>query len=134
MTNEQLQIIKGELTADPLQRGYAAMSDEDAAASLMRQDRTVDREQLSSGVLVSCLDKAEFTALSNADKAYLNLFITASDVPMTADVRQALRSMFPAGSKTRQNINQSTRRIGSRAEELGLASVTTSGIADAKRL
>lgn len=103
--------------------------------SLLNQpNRTIDRENLSSGVLVSCLDKAEFTALSNADKAYLNLFITASDVPMTTDVKQALRGMFPAGSKTRQNINQSTRRVGSRAEELGLSGVTPSDIADSKRL
>lgn len=134
MNDEQLAILKEELTADPLQRGYAAMGDDDAALSINRSDRTIDREQLSSGVLVSCLDKAEFTALSNADKAYLNLFITASDVPMTKDVRQALRGMFPADSKTRQNINQSTRRIGSRAEELGLSGVTPSTIADAKRL
>lgn len=33
MTDEQLQIIKDELTADPLQRGYAAMNDDDAAKS-----------------------------------------------------------------------------------------------------
>ena len=59
MNQEQLQIIKDELTADPLQRGYAAMSDESAANSLMQQNRTVDRENLSSGLLVSCLDKTE---------------------------------------------------------------------------
>jgi hypothetical protein len=134
MTPAELATLKTEITTDPLGRGYAAMDDESASKSLNKLIRTIDRESLSSGLLVSCLDKAEFTALVAADKAYLNLFITATEVPMTADVRQALRNMFPAGSKTRANINQATKRDGSRAEELGLGNVTPSDIADSKRL
>lgn len=129
-----LAALKTEMTTDPLARGYAAMGDVALSESLNAIDRQPDRESLSSGLLVSCLDKAEFTALVAADKAYLNLFITASEVPMTTDVRQALRTMFPVGSKTRTNINQATKRPGSRADELGLGHVTPSDIADARRL
>tara|TARA_R110000868_G_scaffold335044_1_gene595787 strand:- start:767 stop:1177 length:411 start_codon:yes stop_codon:yes gene_type:complete len=127
------QALKIELTTDPATIGYAAViTDHGAVAKLINTTgRVIDRPSLSSGVLVSCLDKVEFTALGAADKNYLNLFVTASDVPMTIDIQSALRTMFPAGSKTRANINQATKQTGSRADELGFGFVTTSDIADA---
>lgn len=131
---ERLQAIKTELTTDPLNRGYASLDDEQAARAFSRPDRTVDREQLPSGVLVSCLDKADFAALAAADRTYLNLFVSASDVPITAAVKQVLAGMFAAGTTTRANIVQAMQRSGSRAIELGLGNVTASDIADAKRI
>jgi len=130
-----LVALKTEITTDPAAVGYTdAKGDHVAIAKLMNKPgRSIDSETLSSGVLVSCLDKTEFTALSAPDKAYLNLFVTAGTVPMTAEVRQTLRAMFPAGSSTRKNINAATRRDASRAEELGFGRVTESDIADALR-
>lgn len=130
-----LAALKTELTSDPAAIGYAAANgDHDAITKLLnRPQRTIDAESLPSGVLVSCIDRAEFAALSAADKQYLNLFVTAGDVPMSQNVRQALRVLFPAGSETRTRINRATRRAGSRAEELGLGRVTESDVADALR-
>jgi hypothetical protein len=130
-----LAALKAELTTDPAAIGYAAANGDHVAIArlLNKSGRSVDSESLSSGVLVSCLDKTEFTALSAADKQYLNLFVTAGEVPMTAEVRQTLRAMFPQGSKTRQNINAATKRNASRAEELGFGRVTESDVADALR-
>jgi hypothetical protein len=130
-----LVALKTELTNDPAAIGYAAANgDHVALAKLVNKPgRSIDSESLSSGVLVSCLDKAEFTALTAPDKAYLTLFVTAGEVPMTQEVRQTLRALFPVGSKTRSNINQSTKRDASRAEELGFGRVTESDIADALR-
>jgi len=130
-----LAALKTEITTDPAAIGYAAANgDHEAIAKLLNKpQRTIDAGSLSSGVLVSCIDKTEFAALTAADKAYLNLFVTAGDVPMTANVRQALRSLFPAGTETRNRINAATRRAGSRAEELGLGRVTESDVADALR-
>lgn len=130
-----LVALKAEITSDPAAIGYAAANgDHDAIAKLLnRPQRTIDAETLSSGVLVSCIDRAEFAALPAADKAYLNLFVTAGEVPMSANVRQALRALFPANSETRTKINQATRRTGSRAEELGFGRVTESDVADALR-
>lgn len=130
-----LAALKTEITSDPASIGYAAVNgDHDAIAKLLNQpQRTIDAETINGGVLVSCLDKVEFAALSAADKAYLNLFVTAGDVPVTANVRRALRALFPAGSETRNRINAVTRRAGSRAEELGFGRVTESDVADALR-
>ena len=130
-----LVALKTELTTDPESIGYAAANGDHVAVARMlnKPGRSIDGEKLSSGVLVSCLDKTEFTALSAPDKAYMNLFVTAGDVPMTQEIRQSLRQLFPAGSKTRTNINQATKRDGSRAEELGFGRVTESNVADALR-
>jgi len=128
-----LVALKTELTSDPAGLGYAGKSHEDQAVLINKPQRTIDAETINGGVLVSCLDKTEFAALTAADKAYLNLFVTAGDVPVTANVRQALRALFPAGSETRNRINAATRRNGSRAEELGLGRVTESDVADALR-
>jgi len=128
-----LVALKTELTSDPAGLGYAGKSHEDQAVLINKPQRTIDAETINGGVLVSCLDKTEFAALTAADKAYLNLFVTAGDVPVTANVRQALRALFPAGSETRNRINAATRRNGSRAEELGLGRMTESDVADALR-
>lgn len=128
-----LAALKTEITTDPTAIGYAAASgDHVAIAKLMNKPgRSIDSESISSGLLVSCLDQTEFTALTAAQKAYLNLFVTAGDVPMTQKSRQALRGMFPVGSETRQAINQAAKRDASRAEELGFGRVTESDVADA---
>lgn len=128
-----LVALKNEITNDPAGIGYAAAGDDHVAIAklLNKPGRSIDRETLTSGELVSCLDQTEFTSLSAPQKAYLNLFVTAGNVPMTQDVRQALRGMFTAGSKTRGNINAATRRDASRAEELGFSRVTESDVADA---
>lgn len=128
-----LTALKTEIKTDPAGIGYAGNTHEAIAKLLNTRQRTIDAETLSSGVLVSCLDRTEFQALSEADKQYLNLFVTAGDVVMSRNVRQALRSLFPQGSDTRQKINQATKRQGSRAEELGLGHVTESDVADALR-
>ena len=128
-----LVALKAEITSDPQAIGYAEKSHEEIARLLNRPGRSINSESLSSGVLVSCLDRVEFAALSASDRNYLNLFVTAGAVPMTSEVRQTLRALFPAGSSTRQNINRATKRDGSRAEELGLGRVTESDVADALR-
>lgn len=127
--------LKTEITSDPTAIGYATASGDHVAIArlLNRPQRTIDAETLPSGLLVSCIDRAEFAALPAADKQYLNLFVTAGDVPMSQNVRQALRALFPVGSETRTKINQATRRAGSRAEELGFGRVTESDVADALR-
>ena len=128
-----LVALKNEITNDPAGIGYAAAGDDHVAIArlLNKSGRSIDSESLSSGLLVSCLDQTEYVALTAPQKAYLSLFVTVGDVPMTPDVRQALRGMFAAGSKTRGNINAATKRDASRSEELGFGRVTESEVADA---
>lgn len=126
--------LKTELTTDPLARGYAGMGDEAAAVSLNAPNRTPDRETLDSGLLMSCVVRSEYDALSAADKDYFRQVIAAGSVPITSALRQGIGNVFGAATTTRANIIAALKRVGSRAEELGLGSVTTSDVARARAL
>ena len=131
-----LAALKTELTTDPLGRGYAVMTDEQAAASLALSDRQADRDMLDSALLVASIVRAEYATLSANDKDYVRL-VGAVDgpLPLTANLKTQLGAIFPAGSATRANLVALLKRTGSRAEELNLGgSPTPSDVADAKRL
>ena len=133
MTPEQLIALKTELTNDPLALGYAGKEHDTIARLLNKTQRSIDAETISAGLLVSCLDDVEYTALVATKKDYLRLLVSAGEIVMNGNVRQSLREMFAQGSKTRQAINKATKRDGCRAEELGLGRVTESDVADALR-
>ncbi len=52
--------LKAEIDADPLSRGYAAMSDADVAASLMAQDRDKPLASMTGDEVFSFTDTEEF--------------------------------------------------------------------------
>lgn len=125
-----LQALKTELS----EARYRNMSDEQVADSLNVSDRPVNADSLQSGMLVASIVRAEFSALSPADKDYVRLIAMAETMPITATLKTELGSIFPANSQTRTNLVSLLKRTGSRAEELGLGIVTPSHVADAKRL
>lgn len=129
-----LVALKAELTTDALNRGYAAMTDEQAADSLNLRNRQPDAETLSSGVFVASLVSAEYDLLSNAKKDYCRLIAMAGSLPITAQLKAELAGIFAAGTQTRANLLAAVKRTGSRAEELGLGRVTPSDVANAKRI
>lgn len=129
-----LVALKSELNSDPLGRGYAAMSDEQAANSLNVSDRTPNRDTLDAGYLVASIVQSEYGSLSAAQKDYLRLIAMAQTLPLTATVKVELGAIFPANSATRANLLALMKRPGSRAEELGLGTITPSNVADARRL
>lgn len=129
-----LVALKQELTNDPLNRGYASMTDAQAADNLNLGDRQPNREELDSGTLVSSIVRSEWATLSAADKDYVRLIALAESVPITATLRSELSDVFPQGTTTRNNLRALLKRTGSRAEELGLGRVTPSDVAAARRL
>lgn len=129
--------LKAELLTDPLGRGYAGMTDEQAAKSLNKPDRPgVPREAIDGGLLASCLVRTEYAALNAADKEYVRLLCaTATPIPLTAHFKGELRDVFGANTGMRTKLMDAIKRSGTRAEELELGgTVTPSDVADAKRL
>lgn len=118
----QLTILKTELTADPLARGYSGMTDLQAATSLNTVYRTVNRPQLTSAELLDALDEAEYDALTTAQKGKLNVLLGmgAMNVEPGKVARGWLLSMFGVGTATRTALVAAVVRTVSRAEELGL--------------
>ncbi len=135
MTPAQLQTLSTELKADPLGRGYTTLDDESAAANVSRPDRSVAREEISGGLIASCLTRAEYVALAADDKDYVRLLCsTAAPIPLSSALRTQLAAIFPANSATRANIQKAVNRSGTRAEELNIPTPTTSDVATARRL
>ena len=129
-----LVALKTELTTDPASLGYAGKSHEDQASLINKPQRTVNREQFSGGELASCLDPTEFAALTANQRAWIQTLTAASGMlTLYASLRQDIRAVLATATKSLQKFNQTINRAGSRAEELGLGSVTTSDVADALR-
>lgn len=129
-----LVALKAELTTDPLSRGYAAMSDEQAATNLNTPNRNPNRETLDSGLLIASIVRSEYVALTANEKDYVRLIAMAQSLPLTQNLKSELGAVFGANTQTRANLLALMVRPGSRAEELGLGAVTPSDVADARRL
>lgn len=125
--------LKTEIQTDPLSRGYSAMTHEQIADSLNAANRTDDRDSITGGEVLSCVDRTELEALQTNPKYYLERVISAGTIPLNATIRQQLRQLFSAGTNSRQALVDLLRRVASRAEELKLGRVTTSDVADALR-
>jgi hypothetical protein len=126
--------LKTELTTDPAGLGYAGKAHEDQAILINRPQRTVNRDQFSGGELASCLDPTEFAALTANQRAWIQTLTAASGMlTLYASLRQDIRAVLATATKSLQKFNQTINRAGSRAEELGLGSITTSDVADAFR-
>ena len=129
-----LVALKTEITSDPAAIGYAGNSHEQIAVLINRPQRTVNREQFSGAELASCFDPVEFAALTAVQRTWIQM-LTSSNGMLTlyASLRQDIRAVLATATKSLQKFNQTINRSGSRAEELGLGSVTTSDVADALR-
>lgn len=129
-----LQDLKTELTTDPIGRGYAGMTDEQAAESLNAPGRQVNRDSVTGGEIAASLVRAELAQLNAAEQNYVRALMPCDSIPLTANFKTQFGDLFPQGSATRANIMAILKRNGSRAEELGLGRVTPSDVANAKRL
>lgn len=124
-----------ELTTDPLGRGYAAMSDVQAAASLNTRNRTgPDRGIIPSYELINATVPAEWNSLSATEKQRYQTITGAGSVDIqNANVRAALAAMFGAGTTTRTNMVALQSGVSiSRADELGLGVVGDGHVASAR--
>jgi hypothetical protein len=129
-----LVALKTELTTDPAGLGYAGKSHEDQAVLINRPQRTMNREQFSGADLASCLDPVEFAALTAVQRTWIQTLTSAYGLlTLFASLRQDIRAVLATATKSLAKFNQTINRTGSRAEELGLGSVTTSDVADALR-
>lgn len=63
-----IDILKAELTVDPLARGYSGMSDRAATDDLNTIYRTTNKAMMTGTEVFNAIDKAEFNALSATNK------------------------------------------------------------------
>lgn len=133
----QLQVLRDEISNDPLARGYATMSDAEIADSLREiLDRTIERPTLSASEIFEAIDENEYDALSAGQKQKLGVLLGLGDLIQIGTGSRArgwLLSMFPPGTATRVSLIALATLQSSRAEELGLGRVLTGDVMEAKR-
>lgn len=116
--------LKNELVNDPLARGYAALSDADAAAALNAVNRSVNVYTLTGDDVFGATDAGEFDALTdNARLMWLSFCARQEIDPFAQANLNFVTSIFGAGSITLTALGAIRTKTISRAEELGLGTV-----------
>jgi len=127
--------LRDELRLDPLARGYAGMTDQQAADSLNAVKRAIPRTSIGGKDLLACTTVAELVALTAANRDVYLALIQMDSLDITnANVRNILGALFAAGTTTRTNLvalGSSTVAV-SRAGELGLGEVTAGEVQRAR--
>lgn len=132
-----IQALKNELTSDPLTRGYAGMSDQEAADDLNAVYRTRQDERIDQADVYNSVDASEFQALAAGEKqevwdivhvgGALGLWVRPGDL-----ARDRFITIFGAGSQTITDLQALITHDISRADELGLGKVSASDVGEAR--
>ncbi len=131
--------LKTELTDDPLTRGYAGMTDQQAADDLNTAYRTRNRTNMTGDEIAQQADPVEFNGLDDGSanntadvKAHwLALCARESIDPFAATNEQLVIAIFGAGSASVANLQAARLESITRAQELGLR-VTRSAVEGAR--
>ena len=134
------QALHDELTNDPLARGYAGMTDEQAAADLNTVYRTRNRASLSGDEVFQATVPAEFNALSDGSgnntadiqSHWIGFCGRETIDPFATANVQFVIDTFGSGSTTVSNLQALRVEDVSRAEELGLGTVTAGDVQKAR--
>ena len=121
-------VLAAELGGDPLSRGYAAMTDAEAAADLNMLYRTRQSERADPADAYNVIDQSEWSALAAAQQQEIAAILQIGTalghlVTPGSRVRQRFIAIFGAGSDTIAALLDLITVDISRAEELGLGAV-----------
>jgi len=127
-----------ELDLDPLSRGYAGMTDIEAAGDLNTEYRVRMLGRLDTGDVYNSIDVSEFTALTDGQRQevwdMLHVGGTGLWVRPGDTARTRLISIFGAQSTTIQALAALLVENISRAQELGLGRVRPGHVEKARRI
>jgi len=128
-----INILKTEITTDPLGRGYSGMTDEQVAVSLNTVDRERNLASITGDIAFSATDGAEFAALS-ATKQQLWLAFCGRETinPFGTSNVAFVQWIFGAGSTTVSNLANVRKEPVSRGNELGIGLVRPGDVNQAR--
>lgn len=133
-----IDALKTELTTDPLGRGYAGMTDEQAAADLntVYRDNPNPPEVVSAAAIWNALDATEYDGLNQTNQGVVD-FIggLGGDIPIASGlIKTKLFALFGAGTTSRNNlIALASGGQVSRGQELGVGKVSAGFVEEARR-
>lgn len=113
-----------EVTADPLGRGYAGMTDQQLLDSLNALDRTRNVTDLSAEIVYDAIDHTEWNALTDAQRTRIMELLHMPDgVNLWGRALDEFKSIFGTGSATAASLNALRTVPISRSEECGWSAV-----------
>lgn len=132
-----IDTIKNEIDTDPIVRGYAGMTDLQVLADGSALTRTRDRTTMTAGEMWENMDRTEFIALSDPNKARVDrvLGLGAEVIVGPGNNHNAVQELvdtFGAGSTTITNLATARAESISRWTELGLSKVGLGMIQEAR--
>jgi hypothetical protein len=129
-----IETLKDELNIDPLSRGYASMSDEEAAINLNTVYRTMARDYVAGWEIFNVTDDTEYGALTDSQKASWDALCGIDNVSIDSGIAKSREAeLFGPGTTTRDNLISLKTLNVSRGVELGLGVVKVGHIEEARR-
>jgi hypothetical protein len=119
----QLAILRDELLTDSLGRGYAGMTDLQAADDLNLLNRSRNKVTMEAHEVFNSIDQTEFNALTEADKLRIFDVLHMGAVNPFGLEAAIFVDVFGGGSTTITALQAARVENISRATELGLANV-----------
>ena len=134
MNHAQMEILKSEITADTLTRGYAGMNDLEVAADLNTVYRTQTRDTVSGSEIFNATDDVEYAALStDAKRASWDALCGIDSINTSSGVAKARETeLFGGGTTTRANLAALRLSSVSRATEIGIPTVFEGNVQEAR--
>lgn len=121
--------LSDEIATDPLGRGYAGMTDAEAADDLNTAYRSRNRAAISGDEAFQATDTTQFAALTDVSRQLWLAFCGRAAIDPFATANVAfVQWLFGAGTQTLINLAAIRAEPISRSEELGLWAVTAADV------
>ena len=118
-----MRILEDEIASDPLERGYAAMTDAQLLTSFNAADRSRNRTSMTGCEVKLQIDTSEYNALSDAKKLRLIELLKRDDLNLFGLDLDIMVDIFGA-STTGSNLATARVELISRGVEIGWGDVT----------
>ncbi len=130
-----IDALRDELLNDPLARGYAVMSDADAADDLnsLLTGRTRPRASMTSTEVWQAIDVTELRALADGDRSLVMAVLQFEQINPFGNEASLFMALFGGGSATITALIVARQETVSRAVELDLGKVKPGNVEEARR-
>jgi len=133
LTATELPILIEELTNDPLNRGYATMSDAEVEESIRNvYDRTRIKAWMESSEVFQAIDITEFNALTDLRQRNVMSVLAFGRVNPQGREADMFINYFGAGSTTIQTLQTARQQSINRCTELGIPNAWAADVARAR--
>lgn len=113
--------LAAELANDPLGRGYAGMTDQEAADDLNTLYRYFYVDTVAGYAIFNATDDEEYAALTAEQQASWDRLCAIEQIDVTNGVAKAREAeLFGSGTVTRTNLLDLKRTLITRAQELDI--------------